>query len=289
MKNTVQYYAQLIKFRLSTTVVFSAVIGYLLGVDNFSLLELTLLILGGFLVTGSANAFNQILEKEYDSLMKRTANRPLPQKNLSISNSLIFAVQIGIIGLEFLFVINPQCSFFGLLSILLYVFAYTPLKRISPISIFVGAIPGAIPFLLGWVAATNDFGMVAGLLFAIQFFWQFPHFIAIAWVQDKEYKKAGFKMMFGAKKGKYAALISVLTSVLMLVVSVIPYFWKITELQLSVYGAALIFLLGTWFTFKSIKLYNKCDDTTARNVMLASFAYLPLMQIIYILDKILIQ
>ena len=203
------YFGQLLKFKLSITVVFSAVCGYLIGFDSFNLQHFLYLVIGGFLVTGSANTFNQIIERGKDKLMKRTSVRPLPQNKLSYINALIFGVIIGVIGLLMLNKINPEdtfyglmskAAFFGLLSIFLYVFSYTPLKRVSTISIFVGAVPGAIPFLLGYVAATNNFGLAAGFLFVIQFLWQLPHFISIAWVLDDEYKKAGFKMLFGGKK-----------------------------------------------------------------------------------------
>ena len=280
------------KFRLSATVVFSAVIGYLLGVESLSLFAISYLIIGGILVTGSANAFNQILEQKHDKLMERTAQRPLPLGNLSSPQALVFATLIGGIGLLALYSVVPggfKSCLFGVLSILLYVLVYTPLKRISPIAIFVGAFPVAIPILLGWVAATNDFSLVAGVLFAVQFCWQFPHFIAISWVQDAEYKKAGFKMMYGGKKGKYPALISIVASLFMTIISVIPFFWNYTDLTLSVYGASSVFVLGIWFTLKSVKLYNNTDDKSALKVMLSSFAYLPIMQIIYVLDKFLMQ
>ena len=283
---------------MSITVVFSATIGYLLGVDTFDITTFTLLIVGGFLVTGAANGFNQVIEREHDKFMERTAVRPLPLGNLSVTQAFIFSILIGALGIFALNHINPQGSFFGLMSksgafglfsIALYVLAYTPLKRISPFAITVGAIPGAIPFLLGFVAATNDFGIAAGTLFAIQFFWQYPHFIAIAWVQDGEYKKAGFKMMLGGEKGKYPAAIGMITAVLMTFISVIPYVCEIPLLSLSVYGAIIVFFLGVWFTSKAVKLYQNCDDVTARTLMLSSFAYLPLIQIIYMLDKFLIQ
>jgi len=280
------------KFRLSATVVFSAVIGYLLGVESLSLFAISYLIIGGILVTGSANAFNQILEQKHDKLMERTAQRPLPLGNLSSPQALVFATLIGGIGLLALYSVVPggfKSCLFGVLSILLYVLVYTPLKRISPIAIFVGAFPGAIPILLGWVAATNDFSLVAGVLFAVQFCWQFPHFIAISWVQDAEYKKAGFKMMYGGKKGKYPALISIVASLFLTIISVIPFFWNYTDLTLSVYGASSVFVLGIWFTLKSVKLYNNTDDKSALKVMLSSFAYLPIMQIIYVLDKFLMR
>ncbi|MBT3622101.1 MAG: protoheme IX farnesyltransferase [Flavobacteriales bacterium] len=266
--------------------------------DVFDISTFSLLIIGGFLVTGAANGFNQVIEREHDKLMERTAVRPLPLGNLSATQAFIFSLIIGALGIFALNHINPQGSFFGLmsksgafglLSMVLYVLAYTPLKRISPFAITVGAVPGAIPFLLGFVAATDDFGVAAGTLFAIQFFWQYPHFIAIAWVQDGEYKKAGFKMMLGGEKGKYPAFIGVITSVLMTFISVIPFLFEIPLLSLSVYGAVIVFLLGAWFTSKAVKLYQNCDDITARTLMLSSFAYLPLMQIIYMLDKFLIQ
>ncbi len=294
MIQSIKYYGQLLKFRLSITVVFSAVAGYLLGFEIFFLNEFLLLILGGILVTGSANGFNQILEKEYDKLMDRTANRPLPIGNLSIKQAIIFSSFIGVLGLYCLNFIKPdgayfgtlsKSSFFGLISMLLYVLSYTPLKRLSTISIFVGALPGAIPFLLGWVAATDNFGLAAGTLFAIQFFWQFPHFISIAWVQDNQYKKAGFKMLFGGKKDSYPAVISILTSLTMTIISIVPFFWDVEELSLSIFGFVLVLLLGLWFTSRSLLLWFNKDDNSARKLMLSSFVYLPLIQIIYIVDK----
>lgn len=291
-----KYFGQLLKFKLSITVVFSAIAGYLLGFETFNISHFLYLIFGGFLVTGAANAFNQILEREKDKLMPRTATRPLPQDLLTIWQALIFALLIGFLGLFLLNEINPQgsfyglmskSSFFGLISIFLYVLSYTPLKRVSTISIFVGAIPGAIPFLLGYVAATDDFGLAAGTLFAIQFFWQFPHFIAISWVLDDEYKKAGFKMLFGGEKNKYPAFISVAASLLMVIISIMPYFY-INDLNLSVYSFFIVLILGLWFTLKSIVLYNKTNEDSARALMLSSFIYLPVTQIVFVLDRLLV-
>jgi protoheme IX farnesyltransferase len=280
------------KFRLSATVVFSSAIGYLLGVDTVVLSDLLLLLVGGILVTGSANGFNQIVERKHDKLMQRTVVRPLPMGNLSVNQALVFTILIGLIGLYVLSNVIPggiKSCLFGLLSIFLYVLVYTPLKRISPIAVFVGAFPGAIPILLGWVAATNDFGLAAGILFAVQFCWQFPHFIAISWVLDEEYKKAGFKMIYGGEKGKYPAGIAVMTSILMTIISALPFFYNFKDLSLSIYALVLLLILGIWFTFKAIKLYQNCDDVTAKQLMLSSFVYLPLMQIVYVLDKFLIQ
>jgi protoheme IX farnesyltransferase len=280
------------KFRLSATVVFSSAIGYLLGVDTVVLSDLLLLLVGGILVTGSANGFNQIVERKHDKLMQRTVVRPLPMGNLSVNQALVFTILIGLIGLYVLSNVIPggiKSCLFGLLSIFLYVLVYTPLKRISPIAVFIGAFPGAIPILLGWVAATNDFGLAAGILFAVQFCWQFPHFIAISWVLDEEYKKAGFKMIYGGEKGKYPAGIAVMTSILMTIISALPFFYNFKDLSLSIYALVLLLILGIWFTFKAIKLYQNCDDVTAKQLMLSSFVYLPLMQIVYVLDKFLIQ
>ena len=296
MIQIIKYYGQLLKFRLSASVVFSAIAGYLLGFEKFSVNEFIFLILGGFFVTGSANGFNQILERNYDKLMARTCSRPLPMGNLFINQALLFSILLGLLGLFLLNFINPEgsyfniiskSSFFGLLSIMLYVLVYTPMKRISTTSVFVGAIPGAIPFLLGWVAATDDFELFGGTLFAIQFFWQFPHFIAIAWVLDKEYKKAGFNMLFGGKKGRYPAALSITSSLITTLISIVPFFWNHNTLSLSIYAFILIAILGIWFTLKSIRLYKHANDLNAKKLMMASIFYLPLLQIIYIADKLM--
>jgi protoheme IX farnesyltransferase len=288
------YYSQLIKFRLSSSVVFSAIAGYLLGIDQFNVYEFFLLVFGGLFVTGSANGFNQILEREHDKKMSRTENRPLPKRNLRVYQALIFSIIIGLLGLYLLNFIKPEGSYFGwlsksglfgLISIVLYALIYTPLKRLSSISVFVGAFPGAIPFLLGWVAATDHFGLIGGLLFAIQFFWQFPHFIAISWVLNDEYSNAGFKMMLGGEKNRYPAIISICTSFFMTLFSVIPFFWEQSQLSLSLPFAILMFILGIWFTWQSVRLYQSVSDESAKNLMLSSFIYLPLMQIIFIADK----
>ena len=277
------------KFRLSLTVVFSSVVGYLLAIpiDKVSV-EIILLIIGGLLVTGSANSFNQILEVKYDSIMPRTQSRPLPLKAISTLHAFFFSCIIGLIGFYCLIHISTggaKSCFFALASILLYVLVYTPFKRYSPIAIFIGAFPGAIPILLGWVAATNDFGLESGLLFAVQFFWQIPHFVAISWVLDDEYKKAGFKMMIGGKKGSLAVSVSLISSIIMTALSVIPFFCKFQVLVIGLYAMILILLLGLWFTFNSFRLYRNQDNELARKLMLSSFIYLPAIQLIYVLDK----
>ena len=294
MISSYKYYSQLLKLRLSLTVVISASAGYLIGVENFVLQEFILLFLGGFLVTGSANGFNQVLERDYDGLMQRTQQRPLPQKNLKTLNAILFSFIIGVIGLYFLSLIKPHGSFygylskssaFGLLSLMIYVLSYTPLKRMSTVSIFIGAIPGAIPVMLGWVAATDSFGLAVGILFAIQFLWQFPHFISISWIRDEEYKKAGFKMMYGEVKGTYPAYISTFCAIVMTGVSILPYFIDLQVLNLSLLSALIIFLLGIWFVINSYMLLKDLDNKSARKLMISSLVYLPLMQLVYVVDK----
>jgi len=289
-----KYYSQLLKLRLSLTVVISASAGYLIGVENFLLQEFVLLVLGGFLVTGSANGFNQVLERDYDGLMQRTQQRPLPQKNLKTLNAILFSFIIGVIGLYFLSLIKPHGSFygylskssaFGLLSLMIYVLSYTPLKRMSTVSIFIGAIPGAIPVMLGWVAATDSFGLAVGILFAIQFLWQFPHFISISWIRDEEYKKAGFKMMYGGVKGAYPVYISTFCAIVMTGISILPYFIDLQVLNLSFISSLIIFSLGIWFVKNSYMLLKELDNQSARKLMISSLVYLPLMQLVYVLDK----
>ena len=294
MISSYKYYSQLLKIRLSLTVVISASAGYLIGVENFLLQEFILLVLGGFLVTGSANGFNQVLERDYDGLMQRTQQRPLPQKNLKTLNAILFSFIIGVIGLYFLSLIKPHGSFygylskssaFGLLSLMIYVLSYTPLKRMSTVSIFIGAIPGAIPVMLGWVAATDSFGLPVGILFAIQFLWQFPHFISISWIRDEEYKKAGFKMMYGGVKGAYPVYISTFCAIVMTGVSILPYFIDLQVLNLSLIASLIIFSLGIWFVKNSYMFLKELDNQSARKLMISSLVYLPLMQLVYVLDK----
>ena len=294
MISLIKYYSQLLKFRLSLTVVISASAGYLIGVTNFQINEFLLLIAGGFLVTGSANGFNQILEKDYDGLMRRTEDRPLPKKQLNSKSAVLFSFLIGVIGLYLLSLIKPHGSFygylskssaFGLLSLMIYVLSYTPLKRMSTVSIFVGAIPGAIPVMLGWVAATNQFGLAVGILFAIQFLWQFPHFISIAWIRDDEYKKAGFKMMYGGEKGAYPAYISFICAIFMTLVSILPFFIDLKILSLSIFGFIIILSLGLWFVSNCYNLLIKLDNMSAKKLMMSSLIYLPLMQLVYVIDK----
>ena len=273
------------KIRLTTSVVFSAVAGYFIAADQFDLALFTYLVSGGFLVVAASNGFNQILEKKYDLLMLRTVNRPLPQERMSVRQAFLLSLLMGLIGVFLLYRINFLSGFFGTLSIILYVFAYTPLKRVSPISVFVGAFPGAIPFMLGWVAVTNDFDIEPGILFAIQFIWQFPHFWAIAWVCNEDYEKAGFKMLPG-EKNQSTAWKNVVYTLFLIPLSVLPAFDITGDLNLSLFAAVLVFVVGVWFFSKALKLFKELSDHAAKKLMFASFIYLPIVQLIYIIDKI---
>ena len=275
----------LTKARLTLSVVFSSVAGYLLAAPSPNILHILLLSVGGYGFAGASNAFNQIIEKEIDAKMKRTQNRPIPSGRMSVQMAFAIALSLLILGLVVLYSFNPKTAMFGAISVFLYTCAYTPLKTITPLSVFVGAIPGAIPVMLGWVAATNKFGLAVGILFAIQFLWQFPHFISISWIRDKEYKKAGFKMMYGDKKGSYPAYIALICSIFMTAVSVLPYFLDLKILDLSIISFLIILLLGIWFTKNSFLLLKNLSDESAKKLMLSSLVYLPLMQIIYVFDK----
>ncbi|MCP2041999.1 heme o synthase [Pontibacter sp. HSC-36F09] len=277
-------YFKLLKFRLSFTVAFSSAIGYILGHPGGSWIKIALVMLGGLMVTGAANIVNQILEKDLDKLMKRTANRPLPTSTLSVAEAATFGVLIGVGGLSILAgFFNTLTAAIALLSLILYGFIYTPLKRISPINVFVGAIPGALPPLIGWVAATGVVSVEAWILFGIQFIWQFPHFWAIAWVLDEDYKRAGFKMlpMEGGKNLKTAIQIMIYT-LLLIPLSLLPLQFGMTGTT----SALIAVICGVLFLAQTFHLMRTCTNKAAMNIMFGSFLYLPIVQIAFVLDKI---
>lgn len=280
-------FKQLTKFGLSLSVVFSSVAGYILGVDTINWTTLILLAIGGYMMVGASNAFNQVIERSTDSLMKRTKNRPLPAGRMKVNTALTIAFIFTVLGIGILYSINPKSALFGAISIFLYTSAYTPLKPVTPLSVFVGAIPGAIPFMLGWVAATNHFGIEAGTLFLIQFFWQFPHFWAIAWLQYDEYKKAGFNLMPMGKKDSQAIKQIVFYTLVMILVSIVPVFGQSGALVLHMPSAIIILLLGLVMLYYAYKLYQEQTDAMARKLMLSSVLYITLIQIIYVLDKLI--
>ena len=280
-------FKQLTKVGLSLSVVFSAVAGYLLAVNEVNYNTLFLLSIGGYLMVGASNAFNQIIEKDTDALMKRTQNRPLPTGRMNPSTALLIAVSFSVTGIAILYYINPLSALFGAVSIFLYTSIYTPLKSVTPLAVFVGAFPGAIPFMLGWVAATNHFGIEAGFLFMIQFFWQFPHFWAIGWLQFEEYEKAGFKMLPMNKKNKGAIKQILFYTCIMIIVSLIPVLKITGSFYIFPITAVIIAILGFIMLHYGIQLYKSQSNTDAKKLMLSSVLYITLVQIIYVVDKFL--
>jgi len=287
LKSTISDFKQLAKVGLSLSVVFSSIAGYLLAVDVVNYQILFLLGLGGFLMVAASNAFNQVIEKDTDGLMKRTMNRPLPTGRMSISTALTFAIISTIIGIGILYSINPKSALFGAISIFLYTSAYTPLKSVSPLAVFVGAIPGAIPFMLGWVAATNQFGIEAGFLFMIQFFWQFPHFWAIGWLQFEEYKKAGFIMLPMNKKDSSATKQIIFYTAIMIIVSIAPVLKVTGAFYIHPITAIIVAILGLSMLYYGVLLHKKQTNIEARKLMLSSVLYITAIQIIYVIDKLL--
>lgn len=283
-------FAAITKAGLAVSVVFSSIAGYLLGVVDFNELRIStllMLVVGGYCMVGASNAFNQVIEKDLDALMDRTKNRPVASGRMSTNHALFVASLLTIAGLILLYFINPKSAMFGAISIFLYTSVYTPLKQYSPLSVFVGAFPGAIPFMLGWVAATNDFGIEAGTLFLIQFFWQFPHFWSIGWFLYDDYLKAGFYMLPNGKKDTSTALQTILYSIWLLVASLLPSLGYTGRLYLTPLATAVVFLLGIWMIIYAIKLYQQRTSKAARALMLVSVSYISLLQLVYIMDKFL--
>ena len=280
-------FISLTKARLALSVVFSSIAGYFLAVDTVDFNELILLVIGGYSIVGASNSFNQIIEKDKDVLMDRTKNRPLPAKEITTQNAFWISVFLTLIGLLCLYFINYKTAFFAAISVFLYTCVYTPLKPITPLSVFVGAIPGAIPFMLGWVAATGSFGIEPGTLFMIQFFWQFPHFWALGWMLDDDYKKAGFIMLPTGNRDKSTALQIILYIIWMMIISVFPYTGLTGDLTLSFDSTIAILILGLIMLVLAINLYNKMDISSARKLFYSSILYLTLIQIIYLIDKFL--
>ncbi|MCX7551666.1 heme o synthase [Xanthomarina sp. F2636L] len=278
-------FKEITKIRLSVSVVFSSLAGYLLGVETVDYTTLLLLAFGGYFMVGASNAFNQIIEKDLDALMDRTKNRPVAAGRMSVTIAFIIASIFTVLGIAILYSINPQTAMFGAISIFLYTCAYTPLKTKTPLSVFVGAIPGAIPFMLGWVAATNNFGIEPGTLFAIQFFWQFPHFWAIGWFLYDDYKKGGFFMLPTGKQDKGTAVQTIMYTVWTILVSIVPAFGFTGSLYLTPISAIIVFLLGLGMLYYAIQLYKKMTVLAAKQLMLASVSYITLLQIVYVIDK----
>ena len=287
MKTTISDFKELTKVGLSLSVVFSSVAGYLLAAETVNYFTLLLLALGGFLMVAASNAFNQIIEIDTDALMKRTQNRPLPTGRMSVNVALTTAILFTVLGISILYSINATAALFGAISIFLYTCVYTPLKAVTPLTVFVGAIPGAIPFMLGWVAATNNLGIEAGFLFMIQFFWQFPHFWAIGWLQHEEYKKAGFNMLPMGTKDRGAIKQIIFYTVIMIFVSIAPVLKVSGAFYIHPITAVIIALLGIGMLYYGVKLYKSEENIDARKLMLSSVLYITVVQIIYVVDKFL--
>jgi protoheme IX farnesyltransferase len=280
-------FKEITKSRLAISVVFSSLAGYLLGAYEVNPISLLLLAFGGYCMVGASNAFNQVIEKDLDALMNRTRNRPIPSGRMSANKAMMLAVLMTILGVVSLYILNPKTAMFGAISIFIYTSVYTPLKTKTPLSVFVGAIPGAIPFMLGWVASTNSFGIEPGTLFMIQFFWQFPHFWALAWMLDEDYQKGGFKLLPTGKKDRGTAIQIIMYTIWMIIISVIPAFGITGRLHLSIPAALIILILGLVMLVYGFKLFEKRDNKSARKLMLISVSYITLMQLVYVIDKFL--
>ena len=278
-------FLEITKVRLSVSVLFSSIAGYLLGTDVIVFTELILLCIGGYSMVGASNVYNQIIERDLDALMKRTENRPIPSGRMSVNTAFTIAVILTVIGIVSLYIINPITAMFGAISIFMYVSLYTPLKTKTSLSVFVGAIPGAIPFMLGWIAATNEFGIEPVTLFMIQFFWQFPHFWAIAWFLYDDYKKAGFFMLPNGRRDKSTLLQAVLYTLWTVLASLIPVFGVTGKLYLTPISGVIIGLIGLGFLYFAIRFYKIKTNKVAKQFMLASVSYITLLQIVYVADK----
>ncbi len=277
-------YAAFSKLRLASLVLLSALAGYWLATPHFSWTIAGWLMLGGLLVTGASNGFNQIIERDLDKLMERTKNRPIPKGRMSITEALILACAMAIIGTFILwYFLNPLTGILGAFALVSYAAVYTPMKQISPLAVYVGAIPGAIPPMIGYAAYLGELGLEAGILFAVQFAWQFPHFWAIAWKGDKDYRKAGFKLLPSkGGKNKSSAIQILLSALILIPISMLPIYFGI-----SGYIAGIVSgIAGLWFAYLALKLYQGMEDKHATKLMFASFIYLPIVLLIFVIDKL---
>lgn len=277
-------YSQLIKLNLSALVVFSAVIGYLFAAPSFDPLKVSLLIIAGLLVTGASNAINEILERDTDKLMDRTSIRPLPAGRMSLIEAILFAGITGILGiLMFTYFFNPITGVLAAVSLLLYAFLYTPLKKVSSVAVFIGAIPGALPPTIGYVAYANQLDQIALILFGLQFIWQFAHFWAIAWVSYNDYKKADIMLLPDANgKTKLSAFYTFLYTIVLVPLAFVPYVMNI----IGLYGTLVILGVSVYFAYTGFMFFLRCDDASAKKVMFGSFFYLPITQLSILIDKI---
>lgn len=281
MNSFLKDFKNLVKLRLTFLVVFSASISFLIGTDgDINWINWIKLIIGGFLVTSAANGFNEIIEKDLDKLMARTADRPLPSGRMNNGQALVLSLVMGILGTYLLGSLNLLTGILSVFSILFYAFIYTPLKQKSPIAVFMGAIPGALPPLIGYVAAHGKIDEIALILFGIQFVWQFPHFWAIAWVLDDDYKKAGFRLLPTTHRDRISAIITFISTLILIPVSLLP----------TIYGfggniiAGVSIICGLVFSFQAFMLVKKLDIKSAQSLMFGSFIYLPIVQLVLLFN-----
>ncbi|TNF29426.1 MAG: protoheme IX farnesyltransferase [Bacteroidetes bacterium] len=283
----VKDYSEFMKLRLASLVVLSSIICYGLAADEFNFVTMGALVIGGTLLTGASNGFNEIIERDLDALMDRTKNRPLPTSSMTTTEAWVIATVSAITGIGILWLaINPMCGILGLAALFLYTVVYTPMKQRSPFAVFVGAFPGSIPPMLGCVAATSGFGQItllSLLMFSVQFIWQFPHFWAIAWRVHDDYLKAGFRMLPSAGgRDKGTAFQIVVYTIGLIPVSLLPTFFGFT----GVASALVAIVAGVVFTKQAIDLYNTLSAEAAKKLMFGSFFYLPIVQLAYLIDKI---
>ena len=294
MRKFISDFNKLIKLRLTLTVVFSASICFLMGSrlqGEINWLNWAILTIGGFLVTGAANGFNEIIEKDLDKLMKRTMDRPIPSGHMTTGQALVLSLIMSICGTYLLLRLNFPAGILAVFSIILYAFIYTPLKRKSPIAVFIGAFPGALPPLIGYFAAFNEprITWIPIILFLIQFVWQFPHFWAIAWVLDEDYKRAGFRLLPTTKQDKTSAFITLLSTIILIPVSLMPTRYLMPSGDAFggiIYGITAL-VAGLYFTWQAVQLFRKQDVPSAKKLMYTSFFYLPLLQLTLLYDFII--
>ena len=285
MKQKFRDYSQLMKFTLSFTVVFSSVVCYLLAPNiSFNFVSVLLLFVAGMLITGSANAINQVVEKDTDAVMSRTSKRPVASGRMSVDEAWTFALIAGTLGVFIMgYWFNWTSAAISAFSLFLYAFVYTPLKKKHSIAVLVGGIPGALPCLIGWVAGTDELSIGGWILFGIQFFWQFPHFWAIAWIAYNDYAKAGFKLLPSTGgPTKYAAVQALLYAIILIPLGVLPYIWNMSGMiSLIVVGVANLFMV-----WQCVRLFKEMDVKAARRVMFSSYIYLPVVLLALLADKI---
>ena len=287
MPERIKDIAALFKIRLGFFVELSAILGWFMAVDTIDLNALLLLSIGGYLLTGASNGLNQIIETRVDGLMARTSNRPLPTGRMSAREAWVYSILAASIGLFCLFSLNALSGWLGVAALVSYAFIYTPLKGKTSLSVFVGAFPGALPPMIGYVAATGDFGIEPGSLFAVQFMWQFPHFWAIAWLAHDDYQLAGYQMLpFEAGRSKRSAWQILMYTLFCIPASMLPWALPSGTPMVGDYALVVAILCGIMFVIPAAQLYRSLDMKHARRLMFASFIYLPVVQLAYVLDKL---